>query len=205
MLRRVSLLLILLFAVSLPVWAQVATSVRIVKPSPDSGLGFVVVTVNRKDRIVAQNSARAWLIEGGRAAVYTGTDGAGGFENEGQSLWRYDVASGKKRKLVSETYVISKVIETCSKSGRTTLLLTMNDGGLGATHVAVVDPQRGEVWRRPTAIISGIRNGRVAVADYSADDFARNRLSKPRQMLYLDLDSLLNRQASPDKPVLSVS
>lgn len=191
----------LIMVCSAAVFARTATSVRIERASPDQPTGAVVVTVDGTEKTIAERAWNAWIIDGGKSVVYSGSDGAGGFENEGQSLWRYYVDTGRERKLMSEFFMVQKVVETCSRQGRPVLLVTMTDGGLGATHVAVVDPTRGEVWRKTMARFLGLRNGRIAVGIYQPEDFGEGAVTEPRKMLYLDLDSLLNRPASANKPV----
>lgn len=201
MVSRFFLLLGLLTVAPLPLMAQTAIFVRIERAAPDDFLGSVVVTVNGTDCAIARNAIDAWIIENGRAVVYSGTDGAGGFENEGQSLWRYDIATGRQRKLMTELFAIYKVVEARTQCGETVLLVSMRDGGLGAPHAAVVHPTRGQVWRQQAARFVGVRNGRIAVGIWTIRDFEREEEPKPRRMQYFDLDRLLARAASPDWPV----
>lgn len=201
MVSRFFLLFSLLAIAPLPLMAQTATSARVERAAPDEFLGSVVVTVNGTDCVIARNAIDAWIIENGRAVVYSGTDGAGGFENEGQSLWRYDIATGRQRKLMTELFAIYKVVEAKTKSGETALLVSMRDGGLGASHAAVVHPMRGQVWRQQAARFVGVRNGRIAVGIWNIRDFERAEEPKPRRIQYFDLDKLLARAASPDWPV----
>ena len=138
---------------------------------------------------VADGVWKEWLLPSG--VLYAGSDGAGGFENEGQSLWHLDLNTGAKRKILAEVFPIENVRQVRSSSGRLAYVLSMRDGGLGAPHVAVADPARGLVWRQTVAEVRAIRNGRLAVA-----------ILKPRQegegtvfvrWLYPSLDALLKR------------
>ncbi len=177
--------------------AQVATSVRVDRIKDGSGLGRVIAQIDGRRQTITECAWNAWIIAQGRVIVYSGTDGAGGYENEGQSLWRYDVTTGMRRKLMTEVFAIQKVVEARARSGKSPLLVTMADGGLGAPHVAVTDPLRGEVWRHRVARFVGIRNGRVAVGIYTPERFE----GRPVRLAYLDLDALLRRPANRSAPV----
>src|SRR5215213_4329434 len=63
--------------------------------------GPLYVTIGGKERKIAEEAVAAWIIQGGRRVVYSGRDGAGGFENEGQSLRIYDARTGQPRKIMA--------------------------------------------------------------------------------------------------------
>ena len=48
--------------------------------------GSVYATIDGTERKIAEVGVEVLVIEGGRRMVYSGLDGSGGFENEGQSL-----------------------------------------------------------------------------------------------------------------------
>ena len=200
--KRFSLIFISLFVIACA-WAQNPLSVRIERESPENIVGRAIATWDGRSVIVSNNAIRAWWIGGMEMIVfYSSSDGAGGYENEGQSLWRYDLTTGARRKLVTEYFVINKVAPVLSGRGRRVLLVSMADGGLGAPHAAIADPIRGEVWRHRQARFIGVRNGRVAIGIYRVSDIESGRLSRPYRILYLDLDTILRRPASPYRPVL---
>lgn len=199
--RRLILPVLIISLLPAAILAQTARYVRIVRQSPEDLTGQVVTMIDGQERVIADEAWNAWIIEEGRAVVYSGSDGAGGFENEGQSLWRYDAATGGKRKLMAEFFMIRKVVEAQSRSGETALLVTMMDGGLGAPHVAVVDPKRGQVWRQQMARFVGVRNGNIAVALYDPDEIQLQENPRPRKLVYYSLDDLLSRNACPCWPV----
>ncbi|MDX6694464.1 MAG: hypothetical protein QOF02_2067 [Blastocatellia bacterium] len=144
--------------------SPVITAAR-VDTSGGSFHGPLYVTIGGAERKIADEAIAAWIIQGGRQVVYSGRDGAGGFENEGQSLRSYDARTGKRRKLMAEYVGITKVEEATTSGNGTALLLEMADGGLGASYVAVVDPRRGELFfRRWAKIIS--RQGDIIVIGY---------------------------------------
>src|ERR1044072_723748 len=84
-------LIVAVFLLVLPVSApaqntqisQKATSVRVEK---DGIYGPLFVTIDGAERRITSDAQQAWILSGGRYVVYSASDGAGGFENEGQSL-----------------------------------------------------------------------------------------------------------------------
>jgi len=135
------------------------------------GIGHAVVTLTTGDTMVVSDSAiRAWALGGSLVAV-SGLDGAGGFENEGQSLTVIDLATGTRRRVISDYFPIVRV-ERVQSPGRTPLLVHLRDGGRGSVHVTVVDARRGQVFRELNAlgrvdgdriIVSGFGDGETAV------------------------------------------
>ena len=135
------------------------------------GTGPAVVTLLSGDTVVVSDSAvRAWTLGDGARVAVSGLDGAGGYENEGQSLTVIDLATGTRRRVLADYYAIVKV-EMAEAGGHAALLVHMRDGGLGSLHVAVVDPRRGTVFRTRNAI-GRIVNGSVLVAGYGDSDTA---------------------------------
>lgn len=178
--------------------AATITATRLAPETSGLARGTLFATIDGQERFIARQAWDAWIIAGGKALVWAGADGAGGFENEGQSLWRYDAATGQRRKLMAEQFMIERVREARARSGRTALVVSMRDGGLGAPHLAVVDPQRGEVWRHRFARLSAIRNGRLAIIVLSVKDLETStdgdfRRLPPAAMLYPEIDALLRR------------
>ncbi|MFN2514465.1 MAG: hypothetical protein ABR568_24015, partial [Pyrinomonadaceae bacterium] len=132
--------------------------------------GPLYVTSGGVETKIADEAIAAWIIRRGQSVVYSGRDGAGGYENEGQSLHIYEPRTGQLRKIMSEYYAIEKVTEVTTSSNKTALLVEMSDGGLGASYVAVVDPDRGEVFfRRWAKIIS--RQGPTGRSDRTSIPF----------------------------------
>jgi hypothetical protein len=177
--------------------AQVATKLRL--KSPGSPLYATIAGTEKK---IADAALKAWMIEGGRDVLYSGRDGAGGYENEGQSLYLYDASVGTKRKLLSEYFVIAGVEEVMSKSGKTALLVKMRDGGLGASHLAVVDPKRGEVFSADGAEVVDRGGGAIVVGFYRDEDWDKLRANtkvSPLKTERYDIDELLLRPVIVNK------
>ncbi len=149
-----------------------ATVSRIVvrRDTTTFGVGRAVVTLSSGDTVVVADSAvRAWKLGGSLVAV-SGLDGAGGYENEGQSLTVIDVADGFRRRVVADYFAIVRV-ELLDVAGHRGLLVHMRDGGRGSLHVTVVDPKRGQVFRARNALGRLIVGG-FAVAGYGDSDEA---------------------------------
>src|SRR5262245_22431263 len=64
--------------------------------------GDLFVTIAGTEKKVADQAQQAWIINDGRHVVYSSSDGAGGYENEGQSLHLYDVDTGKHKRIMSQ-------------------------------------------------------------------------------------------------------
>ena len=147
-----------------------ASSFRIDESRTPTG-GRLYITVAGRERKIYNEAFDAWLINDGRDVVFSSHDGAGGFENEGQSLRIYNVATRAVRKILSEIVGINAVQEVKTSTGKTVLLVAMSDGGLGGSYFAVVDPKRGEVFFRRWAEVTAINGDHVTLALFRADDF----------------------------------
>lgn len=147
-----------------------ASSFRIDESGTPRG-GRLYITVAGRERKIYNEAFDAWLVNDGRDVVFSSHDGAGGFENEGQSLRIYNVATRSIRKILSEIVGINAVQEVKTSTGKTVLLVAMSDGGLGGSYFAVVDPERGEVFFRRWAEVTAINGDHVTLALFRADDF----------------------------------
>lgn len=124
---------------------RVATGARLrLEANPTDSTKQLPARVGGRELVIAEHVLAAWPIRRGCQIAYSGRDGAGGLENEGQSLWIYEVATGRRRKVTAAYFPIDQVIELDLLSVRTALLVQMHDSDLGASHVAVVDPD--EEW-----------------------------------------------------------
>ena len=147
-----------------------ASSFRIDESGTPRG-GKLYITVAGRERKIYNEAFDAWLVNNGRDVVFSSHDGAGGFENEGQSLRIYNVAIRSIRRILSEIVGINAVQEVKTTTGRTVLLVAMSDGGLGGSYFAVVDPKRGEIFFRRWAEATAINGDNITLAMYRADDF----------------------------------
>jgi len=178
-----------------------ATSVRVEKPEI---YGPLFVTVAGTEKRVTEQAQQAWIINGGRHVVYSSSQGAGGYENEGQSLHVYDIATGKHRRILSEYFMVDAVKEVATSNSKRALLVTMSDGGLGANYVAVVDPGRGEVFFRRWARIVSQKGDTIVLGLYKEDDWDKlnddqGAKVRPYKRETYDLKSLLKRRVIVNK------
>lgn len=135
--------------------------------------GPLYATISGRERKIADEAINAWIIEGGRRVVYSGRDGSGGFENEGESLRIYDPRTGQRRKIMSEYFAVTDVKAVTTSENRTALLVEMGDGGLGASYFAVVDPERGEVFFRRWAKILSRQGDVIVIGHYTEQEWER--------------------------------
>ena len=167
--------------------------------------GPLYATIDGKEKKIADEAIEAWIIQGGRQVVYSGRDGAGGFENEGQSLRVYNAQTGKHRKIMSEYVAVDKVTEVTTSQKKTALIVAMVDGGLGASYLAVVDPTRGEVFFRRWAKLISQRGDRIVIGHYKEDDWDKflenpNAEAKPYKIERQNLNAILRRRVIFNKP-----
>ena len=163
--------------------------------------GSLFVTIGGTEKKITDQAQQAWIINGGRHVVYSSSEGAGGYENEGQSLHLYDVATGKQKRIMSQYFMVHTVKEVVTSKNKRALLVTMEDGGLGASYVAVVDPWRGEVFFRRWARILADKGDTVVLGFYKEEDWGEPEASKvrPYKRERHNLNSLLVRPVIVNK------
>ena len=184
------------------VQAQSVTSVRV-----DKGEGIygpLFVTIGAGEQKIAEQAQQAWILSGGRYVVYSSSDGAGGYENEGQSLHLYDVTTRRHKRIMSEYYMVQTVEEVTTSKKKRALLVTLEDGGLGASYVAVVDPLRGEVFLRRWAQILSRNGDTIVLGRYREDDWEKLMSEqaakvRPYKTERYNLNSLLLRRVMVNK------
>ena len=157
-----------------------ATKFEIREPEGPRG-GKLYITVGGRETKVFDEAFQAWIINDGRQVVFSSQDGAGGFENEGQSLRIYDVKTKRTRKILSEYVMVSALQAVKTNTGADALLVKMQDGGLGASYFAVVDPNRGEVFFRRRAELTAISSDKITLAFYRAEDWETIIAARPPQ------------------------
>jgi Sporulation and spore germination len=148
-----------------------ATKFRI--ENPEYRGGQLYISVGGKERKIYDQAWAAWIINNGRDVVFSGPDGAGGYENEGQSLRIYNVATRSMRKILSEYVMVVALKALKTSGGATALLVRMEDGGLGGSYFAVVDPKRGEVFYKQWAELRAIKGDKLTLGFYREDDFEK--------------------------------
>ncbi|HKR21309.1 MAG TPA: hypothetical protein VJS17_01895 [Pyrinomonadaceae bacterium] len=166
--------------------------------------GPLFITSGGKEKKVADEAQQAWIINGGWQVVYSASDGAGGFENEGQSLYLYDVRTGTRKRILSEYVAVDQIEEVTTSTKKRVLLVDMVDGGLGASYVAVVDPRRGEVFFRRHARILSRKGDVINIGFYKEDDWEKldspqNAKVRPYKTERHNLNSLLQRRVIVNK------
>ena len=165
--------------------------------------GAVYVTIDGKETKIADAGVDSWVIERGRQVVYSGRDGSGGYENEGMSLHVYDARTGRQRKIMSEYFMVERVAEVVTRSGKTALLVELEDGGLGASYFAVVDPMRGEVFFRRWARMLSRKGDSVVLAFYKEEDWEKlmepNARVRPHRTERHNLSTILKRRVIVNK------
>ena len=197
--------LLIVSAVYQPANAQTleprATKVRVAIRDTDI-YGALFVTIAGTEQKVTDQAQQAWIINGGRHVVYSSNEGAGGYENEGQSLHLYDVDTRNHKRIMSEYFMVQRVKEVITSNKKRALLITMEDGGLGASYLAVVDPLRGEVFFRKWVRILA-NNGDIIVLGFYREkdwgDLEEGKKVRPYKKERHDLKRLLLRPVIVNK------
>ena len=163
--------------------------------------GALFVTIDGKEKKITDQAQQAWIINSGRHVVYSSSEGAGGYENEGQSLHLYDVETGNQKRIMSHYFMVQAVKEVVTSKKKRVLLVTMEDGGLGASYVAVVDPWRGEVFFRRWARILADKGDTIVLGFYKEEDWGEleARKMRPYKRERYNLNSLLLRRVIVNK------
>ncbi|MEK6336150.1 MAG: hypothetical protein AABM67_14565 [Acidobacteriota bacterium] len=183
--------------------AQRITKARVDR-AENAMTGSVYATIGGTEKKISEVGIEVLVIEGGRRMVYSGLDGSGGFENEGQSLYVYDPRTDKKRKVMSEYFIVNKLTEVTTSRNKTALLVDLTDGGLGASYQAVVDPNRGEVFFRRWSKVLSRRGDIIVLGRYKEDDWEKfveneNAKVRPYRTERYNLNTLLRRKVIVNK------
>ena len=181
--------------------APQATNVRIAMREGDI-YGDLFVTIAGTEKKVTQQAQQAWIINGGLQVVYSSDKGAGGYEGEGQSLHLYDVATGKHKRIMSEYFIVETVKEVITSNKKRALLVMMEDSGLGASYLAVVDPLRGEVFFRRWVRILANKGDIIVLGFFKERDWAELESGKkvqPYKRETHNLNSLLRGRVMVNK------
>ena len=176
-----------------------ATKVRI---AMRDNYGDLFVTIAGTEKKVTDQAQQAWIINRGRHVVYSSNEGAGGYENEGQSLHLYAVDTGNHKRIMSEYFMVETVKEVITSNKKRALLVTMEDGGLGASYLAVVDPLRGEVFFRRWVRILANKGDTIVLGFYRENDWGdldEGKKVRPYKTERHNLNSLLRRPVIVNK------
>jgi len=164
--------------------------------------GTLFVTVAGTEKKVTDQAQQAWIINEGRQVVFSSSEGAGGFENEGQSLHLYEVSTGKHKRIMSQYYMVETVKEVTTKNKKRALLVSMEDGGLGGSYFAVVDPWRGEVFFRRWARVLENKGDTIVLGFYRENDWGdidEGKKVRPYKRELHNLNSILRRRVIVNK------
>jgi len=163
--------------------------------------GALFVTIGGIEKKITDQAQQAWIINRGRHVVYSSSEGAGGYENEGQSLHLYDVDTGNHKRIMSHYFMVQTVKEVVTSKKKRALLVMMEDGGLGASYVAVVDPWKGEVFFRRWSRILADKGDTIVLGLYKEEDWGELEPNKmrPYKTERHNLNSLLLRRVIVNK------
>jgi hypothetical protein len=161
---------------------------------------------------VTDQAFSAWVVADGRYLAWSGPDGNGGEDDEGQGLHLYDPASGHSQKLSAESLLITNVESMVDSQGQLGLLMRLGHGDAPDDPVgfAVVSPAKGVVYREPLAELLARGDNEITVGFYHPlqfeHEFGEDGVALPRGPIEplwketLQLDEVLARPAQPLDP-----
>jgi hypothetical protein len=202
--KSISLIVVLMCAAVCASAQTKATKFRI-ENETNAVFGALFVTVDGVEKKISDQAQQAWIINDGLHVVYSSSDGSGGYEGEGQSLHIYDVRTLKQKKIMSQYFMVDKLEEVVTSQKKRALIVMLEDGGLGASYVSVVDPWRGEVFFRRWARILSRNGDTMVLGFYKEDDWEKLDGEppvkvKPYKTERHNLNTLLLRRVIVNKP-----
>ena len=171
--------------------------------------GQLLVTITDdmgKKQVVAEKSGmtnffgepQALIVGGGYGLIYQAPGSApGGFEGETQAVKHFNV-NGVKTILLNEPLRVNRIREVRSATGYPLYVVSMQDGGAGIPSLFLVDRQKGVIWQKFAARLSGNRNGKLVVALYPEGEEAGYENTKAIGTTYLDLDRMVRQMLGLD-------
>lgn len=210
-------LILFLFIFSLSIFGQIATKAEIKTDENSYNGGKLIVNIGGKKRNISDGVRDFWIVNKGKEVVYSINEMTRGFEGEGESLFIYDVKTGKTRKIMAEYSFVTGLSEVKLSNGAGAFLISMGDGGLGGSYFAVVDPKRGQVLHLNFAELLEVKGDKVKLAIYKTDDweiineernwdetksqsaFAKPTKVKPEKTETLDLNNILKNKVIVNK------
>jgi hypothetical protein len=171
-----------------------ATATRVERPET-GGAGTLYATIGGVERPIAKGAWAAWIPPDGSAVLYSAGNGVGGSGIEEQALYRYELATGDRKKLLAERAIIREVWEAETPKSRLAYVVSLRDGVTGTPATAILHPERGRVYRRDGVRVARIANGRVTLDLFERGAFegADPQSVTPIRTECVDLDLVLRR------------
>lgn len=155
--------------------------------------GEAMARIGDRGISVGSGALRVWLLDDGKFVGYSTPEGAGGYENEGEALFLYDIRAKHCQEALREVFPIQEVVTARSRAGRLFFVVRMRDGGLGAPHLGIVYQRRGYVWRAPFTELVLIEGGRAMIAQYKPRETDHSEGWGPKTTRWINLDDLVAR------------
>src|SRR6185369_12884574 len=105
-------------------------------------------------------------------------------------------------RIMSEYFIVKDVKEVITSNKKRVLLVTMEDGGLGASYLAVVDPSRGEIFFRRWVRLLANKGDTIVLGFYREGDWENldtNKKVRPYKTERQNLKSILQRRVIVNK------
>ncbi len=152
--------------------------------------GVLYITVDGRERRIAERAFRVNLHNGGREVVYTGAENE---KDENLSVRIYDVKTEKTLKAIfTDVPHLSALARDVKLSDGKRLLLIGTVADIDApNHLWIVDPERGAIHFQRSAVFVKNEGGEITVAYYRDEDWGK--MKEDLELDFTDLDYILNK------------
>lgn len=160
--RKLFLLLpILVISLTQIITAQTVTKFRFEEKERNGNILYA--TIDGKEEKISEATFEAWITNDGKEIVYSGAEDDNG---EAISLRIYDIKTRQTLKaiFVGAAYFFTALKEIKLSNGKRLLILTTGDEVAGATHIWIVDPNRGAIFYRDSAILTKLKGDVITLA-----------------------------------------
>ena len=100
--------------------------------------------------------------------VYTTFGGAGGYRGSGQALWRFNIRTAVNTEIMREYYLVEQLSILKVPGGVPMVLVSMREPMSLVRHFAIVDPDRGEVFRAERSVVTQSDTGGLTITEWGA-------------------------------------
>lgn len=152
--------------------------------------GALYITVDGREKRIAERAYRHNLHNGGREVIYIGAEDE---KDEKLSVRIYDVKTEQTRKLIfTDVPHLSALARNVKLSDGKRLLLIETLADIGAPgHLWMVDPERGAIFFQRSAVCAKIEGAVITVVYYRDEDWGK--MKEDLELDFTDLDYIRNK------------
>lgn len=152
--------------------------------------GALYITVDGRERKIAERAFRVNLHNGGREVIYTGAENE---KDENLSVRIYNVKTEKTQKLIfTDAPHLSALARDAKLGDGKRLMMIETATGIGApNHLWIVDPERGAIHFQRSAVLVKNEGDEITVAYYRDEDWGK--INEDLELDFTDLDYIRNK------------